>query len=196
MWQTDIAVSVQSLFISIKNYNRTSLFNEMSDYHFCLNKLKTSVDKYGCQLHAYALLPNQILLFASSEQGVPAIHAIEQFERGYEQYSNFTYRRLQSKLELHYSMVPVDTERHVLTYYRYIELAPLRAGLTEHPADYPWSSYGHNAMGEDAGLVVPHPRYLQLGLDDESRRQMYRQLCVLYPASVTLVNPEPLRSVK
>lgn len=33
--------------------------------------------------------------------------------------------------------------------YRYIELNPVRAGMTTDPADYRWSSHCHNASGRE-----------------------------------------------
>ena len=39
---------------------------------------------------------------------------------------------------------------------RYIELNPVRAGMVAGPADYPWSSYRFNALGQTDDLVTPH----------------------------------------
>lgn len=40
----------------------------------------------------------------------------------------------------------VDTERHLLTRHRYIELNPVRAHMIEDNVDYPWSNYRHSAL--------------------------------------------------
>ena len=45
-----------------------------------------------------------------------------------------------------------------------------------NPADYPWSSYHHNALGQLSDLVVPHPEYLRLGESNETRQAAYRGL--------------------
>ena len=58
----------------------------------------------------------------------------------------------------------------------HIELTPVRAGLVPHTADYPWSSYACNALGEDAGILTPHAKYMALGMDEQFRRWSYRQL--------------------
>jgi putative transposase len=102
--------------------------------------------------------------------------SLDLLEQGYADYFNFTHRRIHKTLDLDHMAVAVDTTCHVLTYYRYIELAPVRLQLVVHPGDYPWSSYGCNAMGEDTGLVFPHTRYLCLGCNDQQRRQQYRNL--------------------
>lgn len=44
------------------------------------------------------------------------------------------------------------------------------------PGDYRWSSYSANANGRPDLLVTPHPGFLALGADPESRRAAYREL--------------------
>jgi putative transposase len=58
----------------------------------------------------------------------------------------------------------------------YIELNPVRARMVIDPADYPWSSYHYNALGEANDLVVPHPEYQCLGESNEARQAAYREL--------------------
>jgi putative transposase len=60
--------------------------------------------------------------------------------------------------------------------YRYIELNPVRARMVENPDGYRWSSYGANAHGRHDALVTPHPNFLSLGRDGESRQSAYREL--------------------
>ena len=65
---------------------------------------------------------------------------------------------------------------YALGCYRYIELNPVRANMVEHPAEYPWSSYKFNALGEPNQLVVPHELYKQPGKNSSDRREAYRDL--------------------
>jgi len=59
---------------------------------------------------------------------------------------------------------------------RYIELNPVRAGMVTDPADYPWSSYRFNALGQANDLVTPHFEWQRLGSDDSQRQAAYRAL--------------------
>jgi putative transposase len=63
-----------------------------------------------------------------------------------------------------------------LTCYRYIELNPVRAGMMNHPAAYPWSSYPYNALGKPDARVTPHVQYRALGSSPEERQAAYRAL--------------------
>ena len=62
---------------------------------------------------------------------------------------------------------------------RYIELNPVRANMTEHPASYPWSSYARNAEGK-SGLnydwLVLHEEYMRLGQNEAQRFAAYQDL--------------------
>jgi putative transposase len=70
----------------------------------------------------------------------------------------------------------VDSEAFALTCYRYIELNPVRANMVQHPAEYPWSSYRCNALGQPNSLVTPHYLYEALGSDATQRQTAYQAL--------------------
>jgi putative transposase len=57
-----------------------------------------------------------------------------------------------------------------------IELNPVRAAMVGAPSDYRWSSYACNAQGSFDPLVAPHPAYVRIHPDPESRQTSYREL--------------------
>ena len=57
---------------------------------------------------------------------------------------------------------------------RYIELNPVRARMAEDPAQYPWSSYRANGLGQSDSRLTSHDVYLALGSDAHERRAAYR----------------------
>jgi putative transposase len=48
--------------------------------------------------------------------------------------------------------------------------------MVSDPADYRWSSYRANALGEPNALLSPHPLYLALAFDPAQRLAAYRAL--------------------
>ncbi|GAA0340502.1 hypothetical protein GCM10009092_01250 [Bowmanella denitrificans] len=48
--------------------------------------------------------------------------------------------------------------------------------MVAHPAEYPWSSYQHNALDKHIELLTAHPLYLALGADITSRKAAYQAL--------------------
>jgi putative transposase len=89
---------------------------------------------------------------------------------------NSRYRRTGTLWEGRFKAALVDTDSYLLTCYRYIELNPVRAHMTNDPADYPWSSYHHNAFGQYSPLIAPHEQYTALGTTPDTRQAAYRAL--------------------
>ena len=96
--------------------------------------------------------------------------------RVYVQYLNHTYGRTGTLWDGRYKATLIDSEAYILTCCRYIELNPVRARMVEHPAEYPWSSYRRNALGQHEPLVTFHRLYLGLGASAESRCERYQHL--------------------
>ena len=73
----------------------------------------------------------------------------------------------------------VDSEQYLLTVMRYIDMNPVRAGLTAHPRDYPWSSYARNAYaatGANSDRIKPHLQYLRIARNVAQRLSAHRAL--------------------
>ena len=87
-----------------------------------------------------------------------------------------THHRTGTLWEGRFKSSIVDSERYLLTCYRYIEMNPVRAAMVDAPDGYRWSSYARNALGEPDAIVTPHPAYIALGHDDPSRQLSYREL--------------------
>jgi putative transposase len=94
----------------------------------------------------------------------------------YAQYFNNKYRRTGSLWEGRYRGTVIDTDRYLFTCLRYIEENPVRAGLANHPDEYPWSSYAANALGMNDSIVTPHERYVTLADSPRTRQAAYRAL--------------------
>ena len=93
----------------------------------------------------------------------------------YAQHFNKTYQRTGTLWEGRHRSSTIDTDNYLLTCYRYVELNPVRAEMVAGPAEYRWSSYRRNALGEDSWLTS-HSVYDSLGVDDAARRAAYQAL--------------------
>jgi putative transposase len=110
--------------------------------------------------------------------------------RRYVPYVNQEYGRTGTLWEGRFKSSLVQEPNYLLACYRYIELNPVRAGLVEAPAEYPWSSYRSNALGEETPMLGAHADYLALGRSDGERRAAYRGL---FPAQVA---PDVIKQVR
>ena len=173
--------------VIVRGNNRAPIFGAEQDYRFYLEKLKQACDKHQCDVHAYVLMTNHVhlLMTPHSEQGISK--AMQMLGRYYVQYFNHAYGRTGTLWEGRYKATLIDSERYLLTCYRYIELNPVRAeGMVDHPSEYPWSSYRYNALGQEDVLVVPHAEYISLGETLVERQQAYRELFKAHIAERTM----------
>jgi len=156
--------------------NRCAMFAAAVDYRVFLNCLTTACTAHSCHVHAYVLMTNHVHVLMTPETPAGIGRVMQSVGRRYVRYFNDTYRRSGTLWEGRYRATLIDSEAYLFTCYRYIELNPVRAGLVAGPADYPWSSYGANALGRRDTLVRPHARYSALGTGADSRRSAYRAL--------------------
>ena len=156
--------------------NREPCFFSEEDYRAYLSILSEVSITYGCQVHAYVLMTNHIHLLVTP-LGLDSLSKMMQsLGRRYVHYINHSYARSGTLWEGRYKASLVQTERYLLTCYRYIELNPVRAGMVASPGDYLWSSYHANAFGEDNKNIICHEEYLRLGTTWIERYKVYREL--------------------
>lgn len=156
--------------------NRAPCFLQDADYRRYLEYLAITAHQHACQLHAYVLMTNHVHLLVTQtrEWGIAAM--MQSLGRRYVQYFNKTHERTGTLWEGRYKASLVDSDAYLLTCMRYIELNPVRAGLTDQPGRYPWSSHNANAAGQGNPLLSPHPLYNGLGGTATERQQAYRHL--------------------
>ncbi len=59
----------------------------------------------------------------------------------------------------------IESDKHLLSVLRYVDLNPVRAGLCRHPQNYRWSSYRALALGYKDPLLDPLPDFISLEPD-------------------------------
>lgn len=166
----------QPQHVIVRGNNRSEIFCCDSDYHFYLEKLQAACKKHDCQVHAYVLMTNHVHLLITPFSETSLGKTLQMLGRYYVQYFNYCYRRTGTLWEGRYKATLIDSESYLLACMRYIELNPVRAGMVADPADYPWSSYRFNALGQTDSLVAPHVELQRLGNDDSERQTAYRAL--------------------
>jgi putative transposase len=156
--------------------NRNACFFGEADYRYYLETLAEQADRYGCAVHAYALMTNHVHLLITPEEKNSAALLMKHLGQRYTQYINRCHRRSGTLWEGRFRSCLAQNERYVLTCYRYIELNPVRAGMVTHPREYRWSSYRTNAENLRDPLITPHPDYLRLAPDKVQRQAAYLSL--------------------
>lgn len=156
--------------------DRQACFFRPVDYVRYLQDLREAALKFGCRVHAYVLMTNHVHLLVTPPVAGAVSRMMQTVGRRYVRYINDAIDRTGTLWEGRYKSSLVDSERYVLACYRYIELNPVRAGMVVEPAEYPWSSYRYNGLGQDDPLLIAHPSYLQIAGEADERRSLYREV--------------------
>lgn len=159
-----------------RGHNREACFFADEDYLFYLHWLREGVKKYGCDIHAYALMTNHVHLLLTPHHPDAISRLMQSLGRRFVQYVNRVYRRSGSVWEGRFKASLIQAEEYLMTCYRYIELNPVRADMVRDPGDYRWSSYRWHGLGVSNELITDHPLYTTLGSDEAQRRAAYRAL--------------------
>lgn len=176
----------QPQHVILRGNNRNIIFVADEDYHFFIECLQKAAEQHGCTIHAYVLMTNHVHLLLTPEREDSIGKTLQSVGRRYVQYFNYTQKRTGTLWEGRYKATLIDSERYLLTCYRYIELNPVRANMVEHPRDYAWSSYLCHAEGKSDKLVTDHPLYVSLGKNDEMRQAAYSGLFKAHVGEATL----------
>jgi putative transposase len=156
--------------------SREPVFFEDDDYRAYLGWLVEASERYGCALHAYALMTNHIHILATPEKKQSLSLMMQYIGRHYVPYINYTYGTSGSIWEGRYKSSLIQDDQYLLTCMRYIELNPVRADMVNTPSMYQWSSYRSNAQGKHDIAVTQHPLYKKLGRNSMERMQAYKAL--------------------
>jgi putative transposase len=153
------------------------MFRNRADYRLFLDVTRTSAMKFDVEVHGYALMTNHIHFIAtpSSPSGLPRM--MQRIGRIYVRPFNVRGGRTGSLWEGRYKASLIEDERYWLTCLRYIELNPVRAGLTTRSDLYEWSSFAAHAFGRPDPLLTPHRLFLAGGSTAAERQAWWRATC-------------------
>ena len=151
-----IVVAGQPLHIIQRGNNRHVIFFADDDYRQYFADMEVAARRCGCAVHAYVLMTNHVHLLVTPEETEGPSRMMQAIGRRYVRYVNQTYRRTGTLWEGRFKSALIDADAYLLACSRYIELNQLRARMVQHPREYPWSSYRHNAHGATDVLFSEH----------------------------------------
>lgn len=154
-----------------------SILRDEEDYWFLWGRLRDAAARFGCEVHAYVLMPDHfhLLLTPRRDDGIGKL--MQYTGRYLATHINHRYERDGTLWGGRYRATLLDPDQFLLPVSQYIEANAVRAAIVDDPAQYDWSSHGANALGVDDALITTHPLYNALGESAEARCHAYRALC-------------------
>jgi putative transposase len=156
--------------------NRKFCFTTPADFLMLIAQLAAMARTYEVTLYAYTLMANHVHLLLQAPHTDPLARPLRWFFRETTRAWQRTHGRQGHFWERRYWACLVDDDQYVLSALRYLDRNPVRAGLVEDPAVYPWSSCAAYALGTPNPPVSLHPSYLALSPYPKVRQRHYRKL--------------------
>ena len=135
--------------VTARGDRREAIYENDEDRESFLVILRDVIERFEWQCHAYCLMTNHYHLFIETVHGNLS-KGMRQLNGVYTQWSNRHHLRNGHLFQGRFKGILVDSDSYLQTLCRYIVLNPVRAGMVEDPADWPWSSYRATAGLERA----------------------------------------------
>lgn len=161
------------LHVVQRGVNRCAIFVDDADRQHYYDLLCDAAISHDIAVHAYVFMGNHIHLLLTSPQPEALSRVMRNTGQCYVQAFNRRHRRSGTLWQGRFKSCLVDTERYMMTVYRYIELNPVRAAMVERPEQHRWSSVHANLGLLKDQLVTPHSIYLALDHDASIRAEAY-----------------------
>jgi putative transposase len=117
--------------------NRQPTFFDDNDRRVYLKWLAEAMERWNCAVHAYVLMTNHVHLLLTPNDAQGVSRAMQYLGRRYVPYMNHRHGRTGTLWEGRFKSSLVQSDAHLLTCYRYIELNPVGAGMVAVSDAYP-----------------------------------------------------------
>jgi REP element-mobilizing transposase RayT len=165
-----------------RGVRRLALCIRPEDFRKYLDLLARAAAKHGCDVHAYALMPNHYHLLLTGETG-PIGKCMHATNRPYSRWFNDRHELKGHTFEATYRRFAQRSTPWALRTSAYIHLNPVSARLSATAEGYPWSSAGaYLGRGTDLPGLAIDPILRALDPDPRKARAMYRDFLKSFTA--------------
>ena len=126
--------------VTARGNEQKDIFRDERDRERFFVYLETAVVRYKAVIHAYCLMDNHYHLLVSTPAGNLS-QIVRHINGAYTVYFNKRHHRFGHLFQGRYKAILVNADEYAGELSRYIHLNPVRAGVTNLPEGYPWTSY-------------------------------------------------------
>ncbi|MBI4374630.1 MAG: transposase [Deltaproteobacteria bacterium] len=149
-------------------------FETNEDFSLYLDLIRQVKLRHGFRLFNYVMMNSHVHLFLQPSERFSLQKTMQMINSRYAWHYNQRKERKGHFWLDRYKSIPVDSDKHALDLMRYIDRNPVRAGMVIKPREWLWGGHLFYAEGKSNTLLEPHPSYLALGLENESRKASYK----------------------
>lgn len=166
----------QPHYVVQRGNNLQAIFVDTQDYACMKDLLREMGRRFGVEIHAFILLPNQVHLLLTPQTAESLPQFMQSVGRTYVRTFNNRHGRSGTLWEGRYRATVLEPQAWLLPAMVVLENQALVQGLTGRAVDYGWSSARHNAGAQVDGMVRLHPAYWRLGDTPFAREAAYAAL--------------------
>lgn len=161
--------------VTARGDRQEPIFEQDEDRVTFLDLLAKEVTQQRWLVYAFCLMDNHYhLLLETPEPNL--VKGMRRLNGVYTQAFNRRHDRVGHVLQGRYKSIVVDKDSHLLELTRYVVLNPVRAGLVQSPAQWPWSSYLPTAGKVTGPGWLAADRVLELFSTDQAQaRRAYQR---------------------
>jgi putative transposase len=137
--------------VTVRGVKAHAIVRTSHDAHKLLTLIREA--RAAVDTRAYCVLPNHFHLVVVATARDLA-RAMKRINGVYAQWFNRKYGGFGHVFQGRYGAKPIRTERHLYETIRYVLLNPVRAGLCEHPGEWPWSNYADVAQDPELRAMI------------------------------------------
>lgn len=119
---------------------KENIFFESAGKKRFMDKLLEYKNRYNFIIYAYTLMDNHIHLLMETGD-IPLSKIMQGLLQSHTQWHNKKYQIVGHLFQGRYKAILCDKDAYLIALICYIHVNPVRGGLVEDPADFPWSSH-------------------------------------------------------
>ena len=163
----------QPHYVVQRGNNLQAIFMDTQDYASMKDLLREMARRFGVDIHAFILLPNQLHLLVTPETAYSLPQFMQSVGRTYVRTFNNRHGRSGTLWEGRYRATVLEPQAWMLPAMVVLESQAVQQGAASRAVDYGWSSARHNAGAQVDGMVRLHPAYWRLGDTPFAREAAY-----------------------
>jgi len=160
-------------YVIQRGNNLQAIFGDEQDYASMKDLLREMGRRFGVELHAFILLPNQLHLLVTPEAEQSLSQFMQSVGRSYVRTFNNRHGRSGTLWEGRYRATVLEPQAWLLPAMVVLESQAVAAGVAGRAVDYKWSSARHNAGAQVEGMLRLHAAYWSLGDTPFAREAAY-----------------------
>ncbi len=130
-----------SYHIMVRGNQKQRVFLDDEDYSIYVKLLKSCKTRYRFKLYAFCLMPNHVHLIVEADKSRILRKIMQSLNQSYTIWFNKKYGRVGHLWQGRYKSLIIQKNRYMLDVINYVELNPIRSGITKSFFEYPWSSW-------------------------------------------------------